>query len=72
MAPKYLASASAAVQRILDTRLHAAAVGVPLIMIFCIITARSWLRPAGRQELMPSMQKIAGEVVAFGKTATLT
>ena len=52
----------AVVQHLLDIGLHAAPVGVPVIMIFCIITASSWFRPTGLQELIPNIQKIAGLV----------
>ena len=70
---EYCASASAVVQHILDIGLHAAPVGVPVIMICCIITACTWLRPTGIKELTPNIQKIAGEteVVAFDKTGKL-
>ena len=69
-------SSSTIVQCIVDTGLHAAPVGAPVIMICCSIAACSWLLPAGIQELqlVPCTLKIAGEteMVAFDKTGTLT
>jgi len=72
--PRFKPSASAIAQRVLDIGLHAAPVGVPVIMIFCSITAHGWLKPKSIEELRPGSLKIVGEteVVAFDKTGTLT
>ncbi len=72
--PRFKPSTRAIVQRILDMGLHAAAPGVPAIMIFCTIAARLWLQPTGVEELAGGVLKICGEteVVAFDKSGTLT
>ena len=72
--PRFKPSAGAIAQRVLDIGLHAAPVGVPVIMIFCSIAARGWLKPKSIEELRPGTLKIVGEteVVAFDKTGTLT
>ena len=72
--PRFKPSAGAIAKRVLDIGLHAAPVGVPVIMIFCSIAAREWLKPKSIEELRPGTFKIVGEteVVAFDKTGTLT
>ena len=72
--PRIKPSAGAIAQRVLDMGLHAAPVGVPVIMIFCSITAAAWLKPKTIEELRRGSLKIVGEteVVAFDKTGTLT
>ncbi len=72
--PRFKPSAGAIAKRILDIGLHAAPVGVPVIMIFCSIAAQEWLKPKSIEELRPGTFKIVGEteVVAFDKTGTLT
>lgn len=72
--PRFKPSAGAIAQRVLDIGLHAAPVGGPVIMIFCSIAARGWLKPKSIEELRPGTLKIVGEteVVAFDKTGTLT
>jgi len=72
--PRFKPSANAISKRVLDIGLHAAPVGVPVIMVFCSIAAREWLKPKSIEELRPGTFKIVGEteVVAFDKTGTLT
>ncbi len=72
--PRFKPPASAIAKRVLDIGLHAAPVGVPVIMVFCSIAAREWLKPKSIEELRPGTFKIVGEteVVAFDKTGTLT